>query len=145
MADDVSEQEQVGDGPEATTPDRRREIVIGVAAGLLLLLGAWIWLRGSDEDQTQACTVAGAVGTPSADSPEAAFAAWFEESGETASLSRVDRSGVDPPALEDYEQTGDTTWEWYYQDNASVRVDVAPDGPDSDAWAVAGVNGCTYS
>jgi hypothetical protein len=148
MADEVSEQEQVGDEPEARTGDRRREVVIGVAAGTLVVLGLFIWLRGSDEATTVACTAAGAVGSPIAESSDAAFEAWFEESGPADSLGWVDRSGVPAPEIGDYEQTSDTSWEWRYQDNAGVLVetsqrDDAADG--TEQWAVSGVNGCTYS
>jgi hypothetical protein len=148
MADDVSEAEQVGDEPEAGARDRRREIVIGVAAGFLVVLGLFIWLRGSEEGTTVTCTAAGAVGTPVAESSEAAFEAWFEESGPTDSLSWVDRSGVTPPSIEDYQQTSDTSWEWRYQQNAGVLVETSrrDDTADGDEqWAVDGVNGCTYS
>jgi hypothetical protein len=60
----------------------------------------------------------------------------------------VDRSGVPPPAIDDYEKISDDAWEWRYQDNASVLVetsqrDDAEDG--TEQWSVSGVNGCTYS
>lgn len=148
MADHVSADEPIEDEADAARSERRRQLVIGAGAIILLVLAAVIWLLDSDAETTGACTSAGAVGAPIAEDSDAAFEAWFAESGVDASMGWVDRSGVPPPSIDDYEQTSDTSWEWRYQDNASVLVetsrrDDAEDG--TEQWSVSGVNGCTYS
>jgi hypothetical protein len=148
MADDVSADDPIEDEAATAETERRRQLVIGIGAVVLLVLAGVIWLLDSDSETTRACTTAGAVGAPIAESSDAAFEAWFAESGVDASMGWVDRSGVPPPSIDDYEQVSDDAWEWQYQDNASVLVqttqrDDAADG--TEQWSVSGVNGCSYS
>ena len=63
--------------------------------------------------------------TPTADSPEAAFDAWWR--ARPPRFDQWNHYGPAPaslPTREDFERVDDTTWEWRYSDQNSIRVDV---------------------
>jgi|GEM_PF-3384671 len=131
---------------------RARRLVV-VSLVMLIAATAWFgWTRihpGGPEERM--CTVTGAIGSPVAATPDAAFEAWWQAGGPEASMHWVSyptpTEGVEPPTRQDFVKLSDTQWEWVYAKGRTVGVDVAH-GPDvliqGDGWAVAGVNGCAY-
>ena len=143
-----------GDSDAGPSGERSRRttkpVVVAVLVGAVIVIAGFAWVRAHPTLQ-RVCTLAGAVDTPTASSPEAAFDAWWANEGPGA-VRNVTSNGAVPedgqqPTKEDFTRLSDTSWEWRYADRRSVGVDVgrpltgnAPAG----TWAVIGVNQCGY-
>ena len=133
-------------GATASSPRRRpRPLLVAVLVVAIAGCGWLAWAR-TRPPIARFCTLTGAIDTPSASTPEAAFDAWWSAGGPAQArswtlvgpVSTVDRL----PVRADFVQISDTTWEWRYLDDRSVGVDVGPD--PSGGYQVVGVNGCGY-
>jgi hypothetical protein len=154
-AREVSESSGSSDQKQAAGPEgaRRRAprafIVVPLVA--LIIGAAWFAWTRTHRDVQRMCTLAGAVDTPGADSPDAAFEAWWQADGLAASMQWASYGGLpehlQPPTRGDFVRLDPTDWEWRFTHGHSVGVHVAH-GPDvlnrSSGWAVDGVNACTY-
>jgi hypothetical protein len=124
-----------------------RPVVVVILAVAIVVLTALAWTRTHQPVQRM-CTLAGAIDTPTAASPTAAFDAWWSTQG-PAQVRRWSSFGVvpaegDQPTRTDFTQLSDTSWEWRYSDTNSIGVDVgvAQNGNPPGVWAVTGVNQC---
>lgn len=123
---------------EVGEPRRRGARWWVVLPVLALIVGglALAFAVAASRSSNRMCTLAGAIGMPTAASPEAAFDAWWAQEA-------VTRPGVD---RDDFERDGDS---WYLDtgDGTSLQVstgtplDLEPQG--DGAYAVTGVNRCT--
>lgn len=109
-----------------------------VLPALALIVGglALTFVVATNRPSSRMCTLAGAIGMPTADSPEAAFDAWWAQDSDLY-------PGVEP---DDFDRDGDA---WYLDTGGGTSVQVSVGGPldlepvgDGD-WAVTGVNRCT--
>ncbi len=126
-----------------------RPAVVVILAGAIVVMSAFTWSRTHQPVQRM-CTLAGAIDTPTAASPTAAFDAWWSTQG-PAEVRRWTSFGVvpaegDQPTRADFTQLSETSWEWRYSETHSigVNVGVAQNGNPPGAWAVTGVNQCGY-
>jgi hypothetical protein len=133
----------MSDGPAANA--FRRNVLLSTALVAVVGLAALVaWARVEAERDSMFCTLAGAIGTPVRDSPDAAFDSWWDARGprEAASAANYDGTSpdVDPPTKDDFDRRSHTEWRWYRGSGRAVQIDVyeSPDG-----WYVGGVNACT--
>jgi hypothetical protein len=129
--------------------DRRQWPVVIALVVVIAAIGAFAWVRGHPTE-TRMCTAAGAIGSPRADSPQAAFDAWWRADGRAAADHWTSygpaRDDDHVPTQADYTRLDDTTWEWRYTEHNSVRVEVGrPQEPgESGRWTVLSSNRCSY-
>ena len=119
----------------------RPTVVIAVAV-VLLLGGAFLW-QALQPRQPLFCTVAGAIATPTAATPQAAFDVWWDAGG-AASAQQLMAQGLDGsvevPSRDDFEPQGEDVWMWRI-DDAGVEVGVGP-AEGTTGYRVIGVNRC---
>jgi hypothetical protein len=122
-------------------------IAVVVAA---LCVAAWVGWRSLPRSQSgRFCSVTGSIGTPVAGSPDAAFAAWFNQSGPSQAVAQASIGNTSSrpaaPTIHDFVKLSSREWEWRYASGQSVQVAVGR-GPSpmvsASGWAVVGVNQC---
>jgi hypothetical protein len=122
-----------------------RPTVVIVVALLLLVGGAYAW-SALQPREALFCNLAGSIGMPPAESPEAAFDAWWDEGGAAGAQAQMARAmgrPVDPPSRDDFERLEDRRWLWRI-DNTGIEVSVGHADGTASAYRVIGVNECGY-
>jgi hypothetical protein len=130
-----------------SSPTRTRPWVVVVLVALLAIGSMYAYYVVTFDVTERMCTIAGWGGAPVADSPEAAFDAWFATwQGEWAGSDSSAHAGASPDRS-DFDRVGDEAWEWEYTDGQVVRVDVVEGNERREfgagEWAVDGVTQCT--
>lgn len=142
-------------GGRARNRSPHRLLLVAAAAVVVVAAGGMAWARWH-RPMGDFCTLTGAIDTPVAASPAAAFDAWWDQGGPRTLVSNAsvgpppDGAGV--PTRADLERVAEGEWRWYYRDDRDrwVQVDVDEVGAALAAhtgpgWAVSGVNQCNRS
>jgi hypothetical protein len=128
----------MGDGQRSTV-GRKIATSAAVLVALVAIAGVGLAYIASHPARGVFCTVAGSIGAPVADSPEAAFEAWWEQ------------THPDGPSIEDADIDRDGN-DWHIDKGTEdwVKVSVGKpfptgDGPRPEGFAVNGANRCGYA
>ncbi|WP_421120410.1 hypothetical protein ACE2AJ_03525 [Aquihabitans daechungensis] len=114
-----------------------------VLVAIVAVTGAWLSWTATRPSRGTFCTLAGSIGTPVADTPEAAFDAWWTERhpGEPQADADIDRDGTTW-----HVDKGEETWIKVEVDRADHWASAGDDSAgDHDKWAVTGANHCGYA
>jgi hypothetical protein len=114
-----------------------RPTVVIVVAVIVVVGGAFLWQAAVTPAEGRFCDLAGLVGSPTADSPEAAVQAWLDdpERPRTTTETRYGELPA-PTSVDQFTREGDS---WIYRvGDAGLKVDIGP------GYRVVAANECGW-
>lgn len=129
---------------QGSSVGRKVASVALVSLGLLAVVGGVTAWKAAHLDRGQFCTAAASIGEPGAPTPEAAFAAWWDEQHPDGPL--MDEADIDRDGTTWHVDKGGDAWQKVEVGRVRTSLGGVDQGvSDPDDWTVTSANRCSYA